>query len=148
MCCGTTRRIRVGTRRCGSARANGFVHTQLFNPPSPTATDVYKPVVGDFNGDGRDDIVWANIGPGHNGATLGSPIWYGNSTGNFTASASPLPTVPCLPRSACTVLANDFNDDGLADLVFYRVGDQTDKLVYLDRIGLHEGLAHRGERNL
>ncbi|HEY1738845.1 MAG TPA: VCBS repeat-containing protein, partial [Acidimicrobiia bacterium] len=72
--------------------ASGFIHTQLFNPPSPNAVDVYTPLVGDFNGDGRDDIAWANVGPGRHGGTDGSPVWYGNPSGNFTASASPIPT--------------------------------------------------------
>lgn len=119
---------------------NGFTNTQLFNPPSPNAIDVYTPVVGDFNADGRDDIVWANIGPGHNGATHGSRAWYGNASGNFTAGTSPIPTVPCRTPVACTVLANDFNDDGLDNLLFYRSGGAADKLVLSTGSGFTNGM--------
>jgi hypothetical protein len=58
----------------------------VFNVPLPTAWQVEG--IGDFNGDGRDDILWRN------GSTGQITDWLGQSNGSFVANdANALATI-------------------------------------------------------
>jgi plastocyanin len=63
------------------------------------------PAPGDYNGDGRADILWRNGSTGANG------IWF--SANSTTAQA--LPTVPTAWR---VVGSGDYNGDGRADILW------------------------------
>jgi hypothetical protein len=73
--------------------------------------DTYRPVSGDFNGDGRDDIFWHAPGTGTdwvwwgqaNGSALGTP----GTTSSLSVSGSYRPT------------AGDFDGDGRDDILWY-----------------------------
>lgn len=83
------------------------------------------PVIGDFNGDGRDDIFWwsaaayyGNLGTTPPGS-ITSSLWLSNGDGTFNVVPNPF----YIPSSAYVYLdkaiAGDFNGDGRADLFFY-----------------------------
>ena len=64
--------------------------------------------VGDYNGDGRADIVWRNIATGLNA------IWMMN--GVSILSSGPVPTVT--DQSWKIVGTGDYDGDGLSDLLW------------------------------
>ena len=83
----------------------------------------YTPVVGDFNGDGRDDILW--YGPG----TAGDVMKLGSSSGGFVSG-------PAISIGATyTPAVGDFNGDGRDDIFWYRAGTGGD----LIRLGSSSG---------
>jgi len=73
----------------------------------------YLPLGGDFDGDGRADVLW--YGPG------GDPdvLWRGRRGGRFTARKLTV-------RSDYRPLAGDFNGDGARDVVWYQPGPGAD----------------------
>ena len=71
------------------------------------ASGPYSFAVGDFNGDGKQDL--AVPGSGSNNMT----ILLGDGTGHFSAAAGSPVAVGSNPTSAA---AGDFNDDGIMDL--------------------------------
>ncbi|HEY3834424.1 MAG TPA: FG-GAP-like repeat-containing protein [Acidimicrobiia bacterium] len=70
----------------------------------------YTPLVGDFNGDGHDDIFW--YAPGRNA----SSVWFGDVSGNFTVVHETI-----WFKYSPVVL--DVNGDGRSDIVWYRQGN-------------------------
>jgi hypothetical protein len=102
-----------GDRAIWEMNANGpaigpnGIFTDQANLP-PTGLTWHPVAVGDFNGAGKDDIVWQN----DNGAIA---IWEMNGTapkpnGQFNINQNPGPTWH-------VVAARDFNNDGKADLL-------------------------------
>ena len=61
---------------------------------------------GDFNGDGRDDVLWRHSASGQNA------IWRSGS------SASPQAVTTVASQSWRVALVADFNGDGRADLLW------------------------------
>jgi Bacterial Ig-like domain (group 3)/FG-GAP-like repeat/FG-GAP repeat len=98
----------IDTRDIGSVTILLGVGDGTFTPAAatPTTGDMpYSISVGDFNGDGKADLVTPNLGS--NTAT----VLLGNGDGTFTTAASP--TEGGDPLFAAV---GDFNGDGFADL--------------------------------
>ena len=64
--------------------------------------------VGDFNGDGRDDVLWRNV----NGDVLN---WLGQANGSFVGNGS---SYNALPVSWHVAGVGDFNGDGRDDVLW------------------------------
>ena len=79
------------------------------SPGSPfgTGTQPHSVAVGDFNGDGIEDIATANYGS--NNLT----VMLGNGSGGFTATAGSPFAAGAAPYA---IVAGDFNGDGMLDL--------------------------------
>lgn len=79
----------------------------------------YRPVSGDFDGDGYDDIFW------YRPSTGAATAWWGNSAGSFD-------TVHGYQYSAyARLFAGDFDGNGMDDLYFfYRSGSGIDVVAY------------------
>lgn len=89
-------------------------------PPSPRKlmhTSVggdYVPVEGDFDGNGRDDILW--YGPG----SASDYLWRWNGSG--------FSSLPVSVGGAYRPLVGDFDDDGRDDIFWYGPGSASDYL--------------------
>ena len=84
--------------------AAGHVYTSSASPPPPTGSGVQ----GDFNGDGRPDLVWRNYSTGEN------YVWY-LSGGNMIGGA-PRPYLADVAWRIESVA--DFNRDGNTDVLW------------------------------
>jgi FG-GAP-like repeat/Calx-beta domain/Carboxypeptidase regulatory-like domain/FG-GAP repeat len=70
-----------------------------------TGTDPFSVAVGDFNGDGKQDLAVANHGTDNASVLLGDGVGGFNAATNFAAGSGPL-----------SVAVGDFNGDGKQDL--------------------------------
>jgi glycerophosphoryl diester phosphodiesterase len=104
----------TGVAPPGSLAAAG---EQVAGPASvPTAT---VPLLGDFDGDGRGDLLW--YGPG----SADDHLWLGRPSRNFAG-------VPVTVRGHYAPLTGDFDGDGRADVLWYGPGGTPD-LLWLGR---------------
>ncbi len=114
-------------------RANAFtnVGTSVFTFGSHfTINGTYRPITGDFNHDGKSDILWYAPGP------TPDPIWYGTSTGFNTSS--PALTI----NGKYQPLVGDFNGDGNSDIFWYVAGG-TSSIWYGGSTGFTQGPTFR-----
>lgn len=86
-------------------------------PPSSASTidGVYLPLVGDFDGDGTDDVFWYAPGP------AGDHLWLGRSGGTFAGRWRPV-------SGRYEPLVGDFTGDGTDDIFWYAPGTASDHL--------------------
>ncbi len=95
-------------------RGNGTVATATYFNPGAGNFSGYKPLVGDFNGDGRSDIAWTRA----YSSGLRARVALGGGNGTLAAA------VPSSPKngnfSDYKALVGDFNGDGLSDIVWTR----------------------------
>ena len=92
---------------------------QVARPASVPAGTV--PVLGDFDGDGRGDLLW--YGPG----AADDHLWLGRPSRNFAG-------VPVTVRGHYLPLGGDFDGDGRADILWYGPGGAPD-VLWLGRPG-------------
>jgi len=88
----------------------GFVGNDL-NALRNLPTSWHVAGTGDFNGDGRDDVLWRN----DNGALTD---WLGQQNGGFVSND--LNALANLPTSWQVVGTGDFNSDGRDDIIWRR----------------------------
>src|SRR5262249_60385898 len=96
----------------------------------PTGISPISVAIGDLNGDGRLDLVTANIGGDPNNLPDPPPpgtvsVLLGSGGGSFSA-ATPYPTGAILPFS---VAIADLNGDGHLDLAVAESGDPSSVLA-------------------
>jgi len=102
----------------------------------PSGTTMESVATGDFNGDGKPDLLIAGGGNSH-GSNCPLAIWLGNGDGTFT----PPESTECIKRNnndgigehAPTMLAvGDFNGDGQLDFAVFIGGSGGSGTNYLD----------------
>ena len=98
--------VRLGN---GSGSVGDGTFTAAAASPA-TGSFPFSVAVGDFNGDGRRDLVTANMNAGTVSVLLGNGV---GSTGDGTFTAAASPATGASPRS---VAVGDFNGDGRQDL--------------------------------
>ena len=110
----------VGGRAAAVAGLLLIAGVGVVAPEAPAATDVQMaraasvpaetvPVLGDFDGDGRRDVLW--YGPG----AAADRLWYGGAGGRFT-------TAPAAVHGSYRPLVADFGGDGPDDVLWWRPG--------------------------
>ena len=82
--------------------------------PPMTATG-YTPVGGDFNGDGRHDVLWYGAG------AVTEVLWVGGVDARYTGLAT-------RQQAAKTPVPGDFNGDGIDDVFWYAPGFTAEEL--------------------
>lgn len=90
----------------------------------------YDPVVGNFDGDAYDEILWYAPGAG------ADSIW------NFTSFTS-VQSSPRTISGTYTPVAGDFNGDGIDDIIWYRPGTGQDYLWQFNSSGGYTSTAQR-----
>jgi hypothetical protein len=101
----------TGQNRVFFARENGVFEVS-HNPVAAAAINdhVGKVVSGDFNGDGRDDVLftWADTGQNR--------LFFGQADGGFEVSHNPIEAA-AINDHVGEVVAGDFNGDGRDDVL-------------------------------
>jgi hypothetical protein len=82
------------------------------NPAYPVGSNPYGMGLADFNGDGLDDLVTGSFANGYDGGPGSVTLLFGQGDGTFGES-----TIVPTQLHPTSVLAADFDGDGLGDLV-------------------------------
>ncbi|HLW03568.1 MAG TPA: VCBS repeat-containing protein [Ktedonobacterales bacterium] len=93
---------------------------QIWSVPSGFTWSNAKWVVGDFNGDGKTDLIaMYNLG----GSSIGAYEWLGTSTGSFSYKGQIWSVASGFTWANAAFEAGDFNDDSYADVMaMYNLG--------------------------
>ena len=98
-----------------------------------TATSTPVPIVGDFDGDGHDDVMWYVSGSGQDF------LWSGKDRND--ASQADRFDVSTLPISGdYTPFTGDFNGDGRDDIMWYAPGTNQDSVWYFTGRGTFDSV--------
>lgn len=84
-----------------------------FSRAARTVNGTYQPLVGDFDGDGAEDVFWYGAG------SSADNVWYGSVSRSVTSQAVTV-------NGTYEPLVGDFDGDGRHDIVWYRAGSGTD----------------------
>jgi hypothetical protein len=86
----------------------------------------YWPIPGDFNGDGRDDVLWYGIGAAKDA------LWYGTASKSFTSAAVNV-------SGTYWPIPGDFDGNGRTDVLWYGGGSNPDSIWYGSPSGFTAG---------
>ncbi len=118
--------IRFGTP-AGLSNSSGFVVGNF------ASADTHTPLVGDFDGDGRDDVAFYSV---NEDTQLVWEVVYATAGGQIDAANAAGPVIFGTTNDIPFVA--DINGDGLADIGFRRVDPGTDFGMY--QVGFTDGL--------
>jgi hypothetical protein len=112
----------------GTFSSTSFPYPSGATYGSPPAL-FWRPIVGDFNGDGKTDFAFAN-GNGFNGVNgvSGVNVYLSKGDGTFSWVFSPYPNGGNYGSSTSDPIIGDFNGDGRTDFAF---AGETEVDVYL-----------------
>jgi hypothetical protein len=96
-------------------------------------TDTRRLYTGDFNGDGRDDLLCADIASGH------QYIDYASGTGTFTGEDSSRDAQWCDEGDTRRLLIGDFNGDDRDDLLCFDTSSGSEYIDYASNTGTFGG---------
>jgi glycerophosphoryl diester phosphodiesterase len=88
-----------------------------FSGRQVAAPDGAEPFAGDFDGDGRRDVLWYGDG------SAGDRVWYGGPSGRFAGAAATV-------RGSYRPLVADFGGDGPDDVLWWAPGTAQDVLWF------------------
>jgi hypothetical protein len=90
-----------------------------------TATAAVKPLVGDFNGDGLDDVFFYAPGAAADYLWTGKPYTGSGLSSRFTVTSLPV-------SGTYTPAVGDFDGNGDDDIFWYAAGSPADSIWYMD----------------
>lgn len=87
----------------------------------PITKRSYRPISGDFDGDGHDDVFWYQPGSGSDS------LWYseGDRTWSYHNSIN--------VSNTYTPVAGDFDGNGTTDIIWYRPGSLSDPVWWFNK---------------
>ncbi|MEZ4294185.1 MAG: FG-GAP-like repeat-containing protein [Polyangiaceae bacterium] len=101
----------------GSPQNTAF---SFVNVDEPVSSSSYKTATGDFDGDGRDDILWCST------QTTYASIWWGNANRTFTKQS----VSGFCPSGTGAIRVGRFNQGNAEDILFYVPGSGTDYIKF------------------
>jgi FG-GAP-like repeat len=98
----------------GTFAGNLFTYPNGWNFGDPSQANYVPPIVGDFNGDGKTDLIFFGTSTVN---SVTSFVMMGKGDGTFSGSSFPSASAWSI-NPQYTPIVGDFNGDGKADYVF------------------------------